>query len=132
MVGLGDVLKRAEGTFALASRDDHQRVRELADDLVAAAPPDVLTALGADTDVAIDLRVATKLAISKQCVAEAGWSGRLAVVFAMWGERRRLNPRTDDNPTGEDALRVKLDQTRLAVRRRGRRLAPIRGGRRRS
>lgn len=28
----------------------------------------------------------------------------------MWGEQRRLRPRSSENPTGEDALHVKLDQ----------------------
>ncbi len=28
----------------------------------------------------------------------------------MWGEHHRLLPRSDDNPTGEDSLRTKLDQ----------------------
>jgi len=43
-------------------------------------------------------------------VGSANWSGHVAVVFAMWGEGRRLLPRAENNRTGEDALRAKLDQ----------------------
>ena len=64
----------------------------------------------ADPEVGIDQALALKLAQSKAAVRAATWSGRLAVVFAMWGEQRRLLPRSADNPTGEDALVTKLDQ----------------------
>ncbi len=97
----------ATGEFGLASLDDHQRVRELADAIIAgnavAEPP-------GDPTAPLDGRIASHLAVSKQTVDALQWEGMLGVVFAMWGERRRLRPQTDDNPTGEDALRVKLDQ----------------------
>lgn len=70
----------------------------------------MLRSTGADTNAALDVRIATKLALSKRAVVESAWAGSVAVVFAMWGEERRLRPRTEANPTGEDALHVKLDQ----------------------
>ncbi|MEM9131989.1 MAG: glycosyltransferase [Actinomycetota bacterium] len=97
------------GTYDIASLDDHRRVRELADAHLArwaetgeTTPPVV----GGPIDAAL----AFKLARSKAAAQAGGWSGRLAVVFAMWGEQRRLRPRSGDNPTGEDALIAKLDQ----------------------
>ena len=92
------------GSFDIASIDDQRRVRELADRL-AASGADVPT-----THDTIDVALACKIARSKSIVRSAGWTGRLAVLVAMWGEGRRLLPRSDDNPLGEDSLRVKLDQ----------------------
>jgi len=95
------------GSFDIASSEDQRRVRQLADELLAADPSVDPTA--ADT-VPIDLALAAKLARSKALVRASGWTGHLAIMIAMWGERRRLLPRSDGNPLGEDALRVKLDQ----------------------
>ena len=50
------------------------------------------------------------LARSKIAISRSRPDGKVAVIFAMWGEHHRLRPRSADNPTGEDALRVKLDQ----------------------
>ncbi len=60
--------------------------------------------------MSIDLALAHKLALSRRDVVALDWNGRLAIVFAMWGEQRRLRPRDDGNPTGEDSLHTKLDQ----------------------
>jgi len=99
------------GHFDLASSDDHQRVRVLADVLLdQGVGSSELTAIGRSDGLGIDGALAVKLALSRKAVLELDWSQKIACVFAMWGERRRLNPRNDANPTGEDALHVKLDQ----------------------
>jgi len=99
------------GEFDLGSREDHHRVRDIADALLTADVSEAaLRAVGSDEDSVLDLRLATKLALSKMAINDSGWAGRVGIVFAMWGERRRLMPRSPDNPTGEDALHVKLDQ----------------------
>lgn len=101
----------ATGGFDLASRDDQDRVRRLADTLLAEeASSESIRGIGADSNQPLDLRIASKLALSKRSVEHLDWSGRIAIVFAMWGEHRRLRPRSSENPTGEDALHVKLDQ----------------------
>lgn len=101
----------ATGELDIASRVDQRRIRNMADELVASgASAEELRAAGADPDRPLDLRVAIKLALSKRVVQRLNWSGRLGVVFAMWGEQRRLRPRDESNFTGEDALHVKLDQ----------------------
>lgn len=97
------------GIFDIASPADQRRIRDLADELIATGdagpyPP------GRSPDDPIDLRVARKLADSKRVIVTTSWTGTIGVVFAMWGERRRLAPRTSENPTGEDALVTKLDQ----------------------
>ena len=96
------------GSYDIASPDDQRRVRALATGLLASGHGS-----GGDTlapNTSIDEALAFKLAESKAAVDASGWGGRLAVVFAMWGEQRRLLPRSADNPTGEDALITKLDQ----------------------
>ncbi|MGI9529443.1 MAG: glycosyltransferase [Acidimicrobiia bacterium] len=105
------VTESVTGTFDLASIEDHVKVRRIADTLVSSGVGiDQIKAMDSGDDAPLDLRLATKLALSKHAIDNAGWTGRVGVVFAMWGEQRRLRPRSPDNPTGEDALRVKLDQ----------------------
>ena len=97
--------------FEIASATDQARVRRLADELIDTAPSDEeLRREGADSAHPIDLALALKLAQSRRAVQGVDWAGHLAFVFAMWGEQRRLLPRSADNPTGEDALATKLDQ----------------------
>ncbi len=98
----------ATGTFDLASAADHSRGRKMADEMLVGGD-ELLRDVG-DGTAPLDLRIALKLAQSKQLVTGLDWDGRLGIVFAMWGEQRRLRPRSDDNPTGEDALHTKLDQ----------------------
>ncbi len=95
------------GAFDLASPEDHDRVRRLADAVLSG---DAHAEQPGDPSVPLDARIAAHLATSKRTVQALQWDGMLAIVFAMWGEERRLRPRNGDNPTGEDALHVKLDQ----------------------
>ena len=97
----------ATGVFDLGSEHDQDRVRRLADAIVAG---DIEPRSPGDPTAPLDARIAAHLATSRQIVRAMRWDGTVGVVFAMWGERRRLRPRTDDNPTGEDALHAKLDQ----------------------
>ena len=41
---------------------------------------------------------------------------KIAVVFAMWGEQNRLQPKSGDNPNGEDSLVAKLEQLEWAAK----------------
>ncbi|MCP3934753.1 MAG: glycosyltransferase [Actinomycetia bacterium] len=88
----------------LTDPDDLTRLRRLADQLLDADGPEV------GSDAPLDLRAAAMLARSKQIVDEIDLEAEVAVIYAMWGEQNRLRPATADNPTGEDSLRVKLDQ----------------------
>ncbi len=64
----------------------------------------------------LESRLAAKLAASRRAMASVTDPLQIGVVFAMWGEHNRLRPRAADNPTGEDALRFKLDQLDWASR----------------
>lgn len=112
MSSLDAIAARGTDDIDLTDPASQPRVRELADALLESDPdPAVLRALGRDPDVGIDVRVATKLAESKRLVTGGPLDvGEIVVQCAMWGEQRRLRPRDDNNPLGEDSLRIKLDQ----------------------
>jgi hypothetical protein len=112
MRSLDAIAERGTDDIDLTHPASQPRVRELADALLdSGADTSMLRALGRDPDVGIDVRVATRLAESRRLVADGAIDvGEIVVQCAMWGEQRRLRPRDDDNPLGEDALRVKLDQ----------------------
>ena len=96
-------------SFDIASTDDQNRVRELAEQLLDDGVDGGITDPSSG-DLGIDGALASMLARSRAAVRRSGWSGHVAIAIAMWGERRRLLPRSADNPLGEDAMRVKLDQ----------------------
>lgn len=112
MTNLDTIAARGTDDIDLTHPASQPRVRELADALLeAGADTTALRALGRDHDAGVDVRVATKLAESKRLLTDQPPDvGDVVVQCAMWGEQRRLQPRDDDNPLGEDALRVKLDQ----------------------
>ena len=111
-----DELDGLIGSIDLTDADDHRRLRDLADQLLARPAHDAtaldgrLQTLAADQDAPLDARVAAMLARSKASLGGGAVRGHVAVVFAMWGEHHRLRPRSAENPAGEDSLRVKLDQ----------------------
>ncbi|HEX6255240.1 MAG TPA: hypothetical protein VFZ70_05455 [Euzebyales bacterium] len=113
MTTLEDLASGGTDHIDLTDPANQPHVRDLADEMLATgADVEALRALGRDTSAGIDVRVATKLAESKTLLDEIALRTALDVVvqFAMWGEARRLRPRDDANPLGEDALAVKLDQ----------------------
>jgi hypothetical protein len=113
MTTLEDLAGAGSDAIDLTDPANQPRVRDLADEMLATGPDvDALRVLGRDVSAGIDVRVATKLAESKLLLDEIASQTALDVVvqFAMWGEARRLRPRGDANPRGEDALAVKLDQ----------------------
>jgi hypothetical protein len=108
---LDAIADRGSDDIDLTDPASQPRVRELADALLATGTGVTeLRTLGRDVTVGTDVRVATKLAESRRALASATDVGEIVVQFAMWGEHRRLRPRDDGNPSGEDALRTKLDQ----------------------
>lgn len=111
MTDVRSALDLSAAAYDIADRSHHRRVREIADALLAAGMPGgELIRLGNDESLPLDVRVATRVATSRRRVTEGVPPFTVAVVIAMWGERRRLRPPSDDNPTGEDSLHVKLDQ----------------------
>jgi hypothetical protein len=112
MADLTSILDRGSDDVDLTDPGVLATTRRIAEDLLAAgADRDDLRTVGRDVTAGIDVRAATKLAESRLAVdALPDEPRRVQVQFAMWGERNRLRPRGVDNPVGEDALRVKLDQ----------------------
>ncbi|NNC79983.1 MAG: glycosyltransferase [Acidimicrobiales bacterium] len=96
------------GTFDIASPGDQERVRRLADTMLREGSGEQPQPV--PPDAPIDVALADKLARSKRELQTTGWGGHVAVVFAMWGEQRRLLPRSVENPTGEASLATKLEQ----------------------
>ncbi|MEM7003963.1 MAG: glycosyltransferase [Pseudomonadota bacterium] len=58
----------------------------------------------------LEFRLAAKLYESRCKMQAVEKPLKIGVVFAMWGEHARLQPKSADNPAGEDALQVKLEQ----------------------
>ncbi|BCW45248.1 glycosyltransferase [Arthrobacter sp. StoSoilB5] len=68
-------------------------------------PEDILT-LAHNDKILVEL--VTYLAASKRAVKNIAKPLSVGIVFAVWKEARRLQPRTELNPAGEDALRAKV------------------------
>ena len=66
--------------------------------------------------VPMEARMAGLLAGSRKWMLENQQAGKIAVVFAMWGEQNRLQPKSEDNPNGEDSLVAKLEQLEWAAK----------------
>ncbi len=112
MTQLDTIIARGSDAVDLTDPAVLPHTRALADEILATDPTrDDLRVIRADTSIGIDVRVAATLAASRMhLVAMGDAAPRIQVQFAMWGEHNRLRPRTEDNPGGEDSLRVKLDQ----------------------
>lgn len=107
-----DLLRDARDAFDLTRAEDQAHLTALADALQEAdAPEQELRAAADEADAPLELRMAEKLVASRRhLTGEDVPATRVAVVFAMWGEQNRLQPRSADNPHGEDALRTKVAQ----------------------
>ena len=66
--------------------------------------------------VPMEARMAGLLAGSRKWMLENQQARKIAVVFAMWGEQNRLQPKSEDNPNGEDSLVAKLEQLEWAAK----------------
>ena len=66
--------------------------------------------------VPMEARMAGLLAGSRKWMLENQQARKIAVVFAMWGEQNRLQPKSKDNPNGEDSLVAKLEQLEWAAK----------------
>ncbi len=117
MKTLAEIACSARTRFDLTDTDDRKSLTTLADQLCADKQwsMEELWAAARAPQAALEFRLAVKLTDSKRWIETHDGPGRIAVVYAMWGEHHRLLPRTQDNPHGEDSLRVKLDQLQWAL-----------------
>lgn len=118
MTTLAEISKKARTHFDLTDPDDRESLHALATELldVPVDGEDAIAEAARAPDAPLEFRLAAKLVDSRRWLESNTQPLRIAVVFAMWGEHHRLLPRSDDNPHGEDSLRVKLAQLEWATR----------------
>ena len=96
-------------TFDLTSSNDQDYLYSLVDKVLS-FPQSELNSLGNNSESPLSFRIAIKISRSKRYVQSiSGKKLKLAVVFAMWGEQNRLQPKSAKNPNGEDLLNVKVE-----------------------
>lgn len=101
--------QQAKTQFDLTQAADQRSLYQLANKLLNQDVAQLKT-LAQQADSPLEFKIAVKLVESKQVVQRIQTPFNIGVVFAMWGEHHRLHPHSQDNPHGEDALRVKLEQ----------------------
>ncbi len=106
---LPSLIQNARHQFDLTEQSSHNHLYKLVEklfDLKVSHAEIRAAAAGAP----LEFRLAEKLVDSRQFMKTIACPTKIAVVFAMWGEQNRLYPKSEQNPNGEDSLRVKLDQ----------------------
>ncbi|MCP4418298.1 MAG: glycosyltransferase [Chloroflexi bacterium] len=109
MIVLANLIENAKTDFDLTETADQQSLVALTEQLLGLSLDDVKTAARQD-NAPLEFKIGAKLVESRQFMQTISKPIRLGIVFAMWGEQNRLRPKSADNPNGEDALRVKLQQ----------------------
>ena len=114
-----ELIKAAKTEFDLTDLSHQKSVLQLAErflDLFKKGDLEMLkNELRAD-GVPMEARMAGLLAGSRKWMIENQQARKVAVVFAMWGEQNRLQPKSKDNPNGEDSLVAKLEQLEWAAK----------------
>ena len=110
-MSLEKLVEQAKTQFDLTEAEHQLSLFSLADKLLERSVSlATLKARALQDNTPLEFRIATQLVESKRIVQQLRRPAHIGIVFAMWGEHHRLYPKTEDNPHGEDALRVKLDQ----------------------
>ena len=112
---LSTLVALAKDHFDLTAPGDRASLQHLAEQLLALDLSDAELERTASQNAPLEFRIAAKLVASRRRMLAIRQPVRVAVVFAMWGEHHRLQPRSATNPNGEDSLRVKLDQLAWAT-----------------
>ena len=108
------LIENARHQFDLTDQASQYRLYQLVDRLLA-SDISATRIKQAATTAPLEFRLADKLVDSRHYLQTVSRPLKIAVVFAMWGEHNRLRPRSETNPNGEDALRVKLTQLAWAT-----------------
>lgn len=115
-IKIDEWLEKCEDAFDIASAAQQERLLKLADDMLQT--PEVTVEMLSETakkaDSPLEFRIAVMLVKSKLYVNSIQKPVHITVVFAMWGEQNRLKPKSESNPNGEDALRMKIKQLEWA------------------
>lgn len=117
MTNLQDLITNAKDTFDLTNPEDQESLYTLTNTLLdnEAITLSEVQAKARESETPLEFKIAAKLMDSRLYMQSITKPLHIAVVFGMWGEQNRLRPRSADNPNGEDALRVKLEQMAWAT-----------------
>ncbi len=115
---LDDLIVHAKTSFDLTEPEAQVSLYELSNRLLdlTDVSSEQLQAVARREETGLEFKIATKLVASKRFLAQNDKTVKVGIVFAMWGEHHRLLPKSQSNPYGEDALRVKLQQLDWATR----------------
>ena len=107
-----DLIKHSKSNLDLANVNDQESLYLLTNALldIPDLSLDELCQIARNKETPLEFKIAAKLFESKKFLRENKQHVKVGVLFAMWGEQNRLLPKTEENPNGEDSLRVKLQQ----------------------
>jgi hypothetical protein len=107
-----NLIQGAKTKFDLTETADQQSLYALTEALLALPRLSLaeLKEAALSPDTPLEFKIAAKLVDSRRFLLANQRPVKIGIVFAMWGEQNRLRPKSPDNPNGEDALRVKLEQ----------------------
>lgn len=108
------LLDNARHQFDLTEKSSHEHLQTLVTQLLESEIP-TCDLKEAARNAPLEFRLAEKLVDSRRYLQAVTQPLKIGVVFAMWGEQNRLYPKRQDNPNGEDSLRVKLAQLAWAT-----------------
>ncbi len=105
-------MEHSKSRLDLADVNDQESLYLLTNDLlkIPDLSLDELYQIARNEETPLEFKIAVKLFESKKFLIENKQPVKTGVLFAMWGEQNRLLPKTENNPNGEDSLRVKLQQ----------------------
>ena len=114
---LNELARAAKDRFDLTEPADQESLYRLTDKLLMLpeVSPAELDEIAFRPDTPLEFKLAAKLVKSRRYLETVTEPVHLGIVIAMWGEDKRLHPKSADNPNGEDALRVKLQQLQWAT-----------------
>lgn len=106
----------ARKDFDLTEPSHQVSVTRLAEEFIKSDDAEALRELLHGEGVPLEARMAGLLADSKRWINGSNKPVKIAVVFAMWGEQNRLQPKSESNPHGENSLVTKIEQLEWATR----------------
>ncbi len=118
---LESLMGSAKESFDLTEPDHQTSVLNLADALLddRNIKLDEVMAMSRQATSPLEFKIAAKLVSSRSFLLRNDRPLKIGVVFAMWGEQNRLQPKSPVNPHGEDSLRVKIRQLEWLCRDTG-------------
>ena len=112
MTKLETMLANAKTKFSLTEPADQESLYALTSALLEQdkLTIDVLQKAARQLDAPLEFKLASKLVDSRLYAVSVDRPLHIGIVFAMWGEHKRLLSKSDVNPNGEDSLRAKIQQ----------------------